>query len=64
MMNFDLYICYGMGDFSYEQLRRIANIALQYDALYNVRRELDAMPHHIRCSTSFLLFFASDNLRF
>ena len=39
-------------DFSNEQLRVIANIAQQYDALFDAKRELDAMPYHLKWQRS------------
>ncbi len=39
-------------DFSNEQLRVIANIAQQYDALRQAWREFDALPYHLKWTTS------------
>lgn len=39
-------------DFDAEQLRVIANLTMQYDALIDARRELEALPYHLTWHTS------------
>lgn len=39
-------------NFDAEQLRIIANIAMQYDALIEARRGLEALPYHLKWHTS------------